>query len=551
MTMDINRQVQKAFKRLESFYDSDLPSLELKAKLLSELNIALNELNTTSLELQQQNEELEASRHRLEEERSRYQQLYDLAPDGYLVTNDEGVIIEANLAAAQLFRVSRSFLIGTPLTMFVSNEDRFKFRTRLAEKKNSTIMQNEIWEFYMLSGNRTHFPVSVTVAKVFSSSGTSSELRWMIRDITEQKRIEEELQKYHQQELSRSEERFAGVFQASPVMMAILSVDDDRFIDVNQKFLDTMEYHREEVIGHTSVELDIYAGNEFITGTLDELINEKKLHESEYLIRTRSGRIITVLGSVEIIKISDIVCRILAFQDISAKKEMEANIARLDRLNLIGEMAAGIGHEIRNPMTAIRGFLQMLSQKDEYANDLMFFDLMIEELDRANDIIAEYLGLAKKKSVDMQPKYLDEVVKSLYPMLMADANYQEKAIYLGLGKPPMPLIDEKEIRQMILNMARNGLEAMPAGGTLTIGTMLEGDEIVLFIKDEGQGLPPDILDKLGTPFVTTKDHGTGLGLAVCYSIAARHNARIDYETGGEGTTFYVRFPLPVEQTLLF
>ena len=131
-------------------------------------------------------------------------------------------------------------------------------------------------------------------------------------------------------------------------------------------------------------------------------------------------------------------------------------------------------------------------------------------------------------------------------MLEADANYRGMSIRLDLGEPPMPLIDENEIRQLLLNMARNGLESMSPGGTLTIGTKAEANEIILFIKDQGHGLIPELIDRLGTPFVTTKHTGTGLGLAVCYSIAARHGARINHETGPEGTTFYIYFSLPTE-----
>lgn len=234
--------------------------------------------------------------------------------------------------------------------------------------------------------------------------------------------------------------------------------------------------------------------------------------------------------------------------DITEKKKMEAELARLDRLNIIGEMAASIGHEIRNPMTSVRGFLQLLGSKKEYQNDRPYFDLIIEELDRANSIITEYLSMAKDKRVDLQPKSLDYLVTTLYPIIMSDANLREINIHLDLNNPPEPLIDVNEIRQLILNMVRNGLEAMSEQGTLTIGTMLEEESVLLYIKDEGHGLKPNVIGKLGTPFFTTKANGTGLGLAVCYSIAARHKAKIDFETGSSGTTFYVRFPLQSDQT---
>lgn len=106
--------------------------------------------------------------------------------------------------------------------------------------------------------------------------------------------------------------------------------------------------------------------------------------------------------------------------------------------------------------------------------------------------------------------------------------------------PKIPLNSE-EMRQLILNLVRNGFEAMTAGGTLTITTYIDGPDIVLAVQDHGGGITPEVLDRLGTPFVSTKDMGTGLGLSVCYAIAARHKATIDVETGPNGTTFRVRF----------
>lgn len=230
---------------------------------------------------------------------------------------------------------------------------------------------------------------------------------------------------------------------------------------------------------------------------------------------------------------------------------MEKEIARLDRLNLVGEMAASIGHEIRNPLTTVRGFLQMLHNMECYEKDKLYFTLMIEELDRANAIISEYLGIARNKKIDLVPGSLDQVVQSLNPMLQADAHYRDMEIRLQLCNPPLTVIDESEIRQLILNIARNGMEAMSPGGVLTIGTFTEGNHVILLIKDQGHGLAPDIIEKLGTPFLTTKEQGTGLGMAVCYSIAHRHQAKIEIETGPGGTAFMVYFTSAFEQPSLF
>jgi len=231
-------------------------------------------------------------------------------------------------------------------------------------------------------------------------------------------------------------------------------------------------------------------------------------------------------------------------EEIILREKMEKEIARLDRLNMIGEMAAGIGHEVRNPMTTVRGFLQLMQGKDKYAGDKEFFDLMIEELDRANSIITEFLSLAKNKAVVLKEQDLNSIIKNIYPLIEADAIVSGKNIIKKLGEIPLLFLDEKEIRQLLLNLVRNGFEAMSPGGRLTIRTFVDGEETVLAVQDEGRGIALDILDKIGTPFFTTKENGTGLGLAVCYSIAARHKALIEVETAATGTTFSVRFKLP-------
>lgn len=232
---------------------------------------------------------------------------------------------------------------------------------------------------------------------------------------------------------------------------------------------------------------------------------------------------------------------IIYLRDITAKLEMEQEMARLERLNLIGEMAAGIGHEVRNPMTTVRGFLQLLGNKQDCAMYRDFYDLMIEELDRANSIISEFLSLAGNRPVDLRPINLNSVVNTLLPLIMADAANLDKNIKTELETIPSILLDEKEIRQLILNLVRNGLEAMSPGGSLTIKTSSDDTGVELSIKDQGEGIKHEHLPRIGTPFFTTKENGTGLGLAVCYSIAARHNASIKVDTCPKGTTFSVKF----------
>jgi signal transduction histidine kinase len=168
---------------------------------------------------------------------------------------------------------------------------------------------------------------------------------------------------------------------------------------------------------------------------------------------------------------------------------------------------------------------------------------MIEEIDRANSIISEFLSLAKNKLSDLKPGSLNDALAAILPLLQADALRTGHSVEFQAGRIPAVDFDEKELRQLVLNLVRNALEATPAGGAVTIATSRDGDRVLLAVRDTGPGIPKHVIKKIGTPFVTTKENGTGLGLSVCYRIAERHRAEIDFATGNNGTTFRIRFPL--------
>ncbi|WP_378951630.1 ATP-binding protein [Pelosinus sp. sgz500959] len=225
------------------------------------------------------------------------------------------------------------------------------------------------------------------------------------------------------------------------------------------------------------------------------------------------------------------------------KQKIENAINKLERLNLIGEMAASIGHEIRNPLTTVRGYLQYFTLKKEFSDYKESFIVMIQELDRSNLIITEFLSLAKNKKVDLKLNNLNIIISQIYPLIQADAVGAGKNITLELGEIPNILIDENEIKQYILNLVRNALEAIKYKGIVSIKTYMDGQRVVLDIQDNGEGIPQEVIDKLGTPFVTTKDHGTGIGIPICYKIAERHKAQLDMETSSRGTKFSIKFRL--------
>lgn len=379
-----------------------------------------------------------------------------------------------------------------------------------------------------------------TVWGCFSTMEDITELVHMTRELDKYKSQLEHLVEEKTSQLKASEERFAKIFFSSPHAMSINRKSDFTYLEVNNQWLKNSKLCRDDVIGKKPLDIGIpeneYENFVALFNEQGSVVNMENSLIKDYSI---AG---TVLISAEPILLNGEECILFASNDITEMKRLQSEMARLDRFDLIGQMAAGIGHEIRNPMTVVRGYLQLLGSRPDYKQDLSVFESMIEEIDRANSIITEYLSLAKDKPSEILSQNIAHIVGKLYPLIEADAYAQNKQMLVQTNKVPNTLLDRKEITQLILNLCRNGLESMPVGGTLRISTYFEDQYVHLSIQDEGCGIPPEHLGKLGTPFFTTKDSGTGLGLAISYRIADRHQAKMHVESGPTGTNFVVSFP---------
>jgi len=333
------------------------------------------------------------------------------------------------------------------------------------------------------------------------------------------------------QEIYRSHRRFRTIFYTNPNLIAIRRLHDGKYLDVNVSWEKSTGYGVERMNALGDEALRIRA-------------TEKRESDSIQIEYTnRDGELRYGLMSSQVLEVNDEACELIVITDISERVALQRHLNRLDRLNLIGEMAAGIAHEIRNPMTTIQGFLQIW-RKSEAPLPKEHIDLMLSELLRANSIITEYLSLAGNKTSHFDVHAVPSLVDSLSPLLQAVAVMAEKKVEVRHEAEDVWFrADENEMRQVILNLAKNGLEAMEPGGRLTIRTYADGGEAVIDVIDEGPGIPEHVLERLGTPFFTTKDHGTGLGLALCYSIIERHHGSIAVTSGPLGTMFSVRLPI--------
>ncbi|MFA4886382.1 MAG: PAS domain S-box protein, partial [Desulfotomaculaceae bacterium] len=443
-----------------------------------------------------------------------------------------GNIIDVNQKMCEMYGCTREEVLSAQMDMVVTSIPPYTTEEAYQLIRKASAGEPQLLEWLSKDITGRLFWIEVNLKKALI--GGKECVLAVVRDITRRKRAEEDL--------CLSEERFFKIFNASPAIMCISTLADGRFIDVNERFLHVMGYCREEIIGRTSTDISIWVNPE--RAEIIKIFYEKGMVSNlECKLRKKSGEVYTGLFSAEIVCFNGEQLVLSVINDITERKRLEEEMARLERLNLIGEMAAGIGHEIRNPMTTVRGFLQLLGGKKECIQFREYYDLMIEELDRANSIITEFLSLAKNKTLSKKAQNLSPIVGALLPLIQADAMRTDKYVKVELENIPDLLLDEKEIRQLILNLVRNGLEAMSPGGIITIRTFKDGSNVVLAVQDQGKGIEPDIMEKIGTPFFTTKDSGTGLGLAICYSIAARHEATIEVETSPRGTTFYVRFEL--------
>lgn len=498
-----------------------------KIKMIEILTGVRSSRKNYYVELQGKIDEVEKKSKKLEE---RFISAIDLLPDGFEIyspiRNDEDRIVDfqidyVNDSMCKRFTMAKEQLLGRCLSELITDHEMFSVYCKMAETGEPVSLEQCNYD------NKRNIISIYDVRVVKIDDGIAI----LSRDVTDRKKNEVALM--------LAEERFSKAFHSSPHLMVIHRESDNRCIDVNQRFLSVMGLSRQEVIGRTPLEIGLDK-NEYdrIMKLLDEL---GSIDNIELSMPTKNGTI-AILVSAQKIEMNGEQCILYALNDITEIKRLQIELARLDRLNLVGQMAAGIGHEIRNPMTVVRGYLQLLGAKQEFKSHCSTFETMIRELDRANSIITEYLSLARNRPTERQYQNINDILRDLYPLLEADTFTQNKQIVFEAEETPDIQLDAKEISQLVLNLCRNGLEAMHERGTLTIRTYIEGEHLVLSVQDEGCGISKESLDKLGTPFFTTKENGTGLGLATCYSIANQHNARIDVDSGNSGTTFVVRFP---------
>ncbi|WP_068782787.1 two-component system sensor histidine kinase NtrB [Paenibacillus phocaensis] len=351
-------------------------------------------------------------------------------------------------------------------------------------------------------------------------------------------------------EYFREAEKLQQMMDAAP--LGIILLDQQGYIiSVNDTFLQLYRVYREEPADLRREDLLLRRLDDVLRGVPMESISaqvEQSLKgqaKMTELIKANDHIYFTSTSPIQKSHSKEVIGAVAIVQDITELETLRMELNHVERLSLVGQMAAGITHEIRNPMAVVRGFLQLMREKSPPTLD-HYYRIVMEELDRANGIINDFLSLAQNRPVESEQCHLHDIIKELTPLLWADANLRGQTIEVILddSMPPL-LLNAKEIKQLILNLSRNAMEAMEEKGQLTLETRVADQGGLLLVSDTGPGIPPGQREKLFEPFFTTKAKGTGLGLALCLSIVERHGGKISVDSEeGQGTTFTVIFPLP-------
>jgi two-component system sensor histidine kinase PilS (NtrC family) len=250
---------------------------------------------------------------------------------------------------------------------------------------------------------------------------------------------------------------------------------------------------------------------------------------------------------------------LFTFQDVTELRRLERNARLQQRLAALGEMAAGIAHEIRNPLASMSGSIQVLRQELSLSDDqAQLMDIVLRESERLNDTIRSFLAYARPQKFAVAQLDLGKVVTDAATLLRNSSEARDThTVDVEVPRDPVWYeADENQIRQIVWNIATNGLRAMPGGGRLLLSVETDRataqDEVVLCVKDEGRGIPAEELDSIFQPYRSTFERGTGLGLAIVHRIVSDYGGVIQVSsTVGVGTTVRVRLPVhPSDTTAL-
>jgi two-component system cell cycle sensor histidine kinase/response regulator CckA len=539
--INLKKEIESARDRFDALWDKarklSSPDSHFQ-EALQELSVSMGELETLQEELRSSNEELAAAWARTNAEQQRYQELFDFAPDGYLITDRHGTIQDLNLAAATLLNVRREHLIGKPFVIFIDPEKHQTFYLVLTDILRKGHMKD--WQLEILPRRMLPVHAAATIAVKNLEEG-ELEFRWILRDVTASRALELELRARDEKYRSLFENSLIGICSSTP---------EGRFTAVNPALAKMLGYESPGEMLSLEIPQDLHMDAAERKRLLEEVdaAPEAALQAREVLLKKKDGR--PLVASVSIRAIKNSAGKAIAYesqvQDITERKNLEERLRQRERLATVGATVAVLVHEISNPLTGMSATTEMMTryvakQDRQDENLKSFLDGLKTETQRLAVLLRDFRLLAQCQ-YRFEPIRFAEVVAEILNMQTGYDNRIKIEVDLPEGLPCIQA-DRNKLKQALLNLWKNAIEAMPNGGTLTLKTTTSDGRLVIEVKDTGNGVPAGI--NVFEAFTTTKENGTGLGLAIVQQVALAHGGAITYSSEpGRGTTF--RLSLPVQ-----
>ncbi|WP_052754487.1 PAS domain-containing hybrid sensor histidine kinase/response regulator [Calothrix sp. 336/3] len=586
--MDISLQIEAVYRRalLLRQYATESPvQQELLEKALKELYFVLEELQTSEEELRHQNRELMATRQAVDIERQRYQALFELAPDGYLVTNLQGKIYHANRAAIRLFSVPREYLINKPLVVLIDASERPLFQARLAN-----IEAVHDWEVSLQPRNGERIYLAIAVNQIKDAQGRDNTLLWSLRDITLRKKMQQQLQSAHNELEQRVKERTVELSQINLRLQQEIEQhqkaeqkirEQSALIDIATDAILVQDLDNRILLWSQGAER-LYGWEEtaILGKKIDELLYQKTpplfavgfqqtleqgAWQGEFEQVTQAGKTIIVTSRWTLVRDESGQPKsiLVVNTDVTAQKKLEIQFYRAQRMESLGSIARGIVHDLNNVFTPILGLAELQLTKRQGMNEQtsQIWQIVVNNAKHGVGLVQQILMFAQGKEGKRIPLQIGTLLIEITKIIQQTF---PKYIQISIDIPTQTLwlvsAESTQIQQVVINLCVNARDAMPHHGKLQISAenrhidaiyaqmQLDahvGNYVVITIADTGSGMPPLVMERIFEPFFTTKepDKGSGLGLSTVMNIVKNHGGFMEVSSEvGKGTRFQIFFP---------
>ncbi|MBN3553786.1 PAS domain S-box protein [Fictibacillus nanhaiensis] len=466
--------------------------------------------------------------------------LMNIVPDFIGIKDGDGRFIFANEFVGELFELPGFDFTGKTDADLAEITPDFRDVFQYCIETDEQVWQaREIVrceEFVPARDGSTRF-FDVYKIPVFHPDGTRKNLLVFGREVTE--KIES------RQLLEESEARYRLLAENAMDMITTHKADGS-FTYISPASYALLGKRPEEILGETGYgmlhpddeEVSRKAHEELMAGPCTKTVPFRLQHKDGHYVwlETSCKSITDDTGKVvEIIGVT---------RDISDRKKSEDMLRQSDKLSIVGQLAASVAHEIRNPLTSLKGFIQFL-QESHGINPSNYYSIMDKELDRIDQIMGQLLLLAKPQVRTFKKTCLKEIIEFVEALLQPEAIVQNIQIRTKMPKAlPHIHAEENELKQVLINLLKNAIDSMVDGGEITIQAQMIDGQIHVTVKDQGCGIPRNRIEKMCEPFYTTKEKGTGLGLMISSKIMKEHNGELRFTSiEGKGTTASMILPV--------